>query len=118
MQADNAATPAVRSTGHAAVNTLAACQTKNVNSANAAISAPMAMAPGEPVDIAANAMKLSGTSSVAISRIPRLVVGSFQRCSLYKPTPNSAAVTAVKSENLKTGRCEISPQKLMTSAIE
>ena len=81
--------PRSRSAGHADDNTLAACQTKNVNSASAATSAPIATAPGEPVDIAANAMKFSGTSSVAIRRIPRLVVGSFQRCSLYKPTPNS-----------------------------
>ena len=52
-------------------------------------------------DTAAMARKFSGTSSVAIVSMPRLVVGNFQRCAVYSPTPNIAAVTVVKIKNLR-----------------
>src|SRR4030095_1957159 len=69
-------------------------------------------------ETAAIARKFRGTSSVAIVRMPRLVVGSFQRCSLYKPIPKKIAVTVVKIKNLSTGICEICAQRLTTSAVE
>ncbi len=52
-------------------------------------------------ETAAMARKFSGTSSVAIVRMPRLVVGSFQRCSVYKPMPKRIAVTVVKIKKLQ-----------------
>src|SRR5688572_9463208 len=51
-------------------------------------------------------------------RMPRLVVGSFQRCSVYRPMPNRTAVTVVKIRNRNTGICEIWAHKLTTSAVE
>ena len=69
-------------------------------------------------ETAAIARKLSGTRSVAIVRMPRLVVGSFQRCSVYKPIPKRIAVTVVKIKNLSTGISEICAQRLTTSAVE
>src|SRR5690242_15905068 len=67
---------------------------------------------------AAMARKLSGNSSMATIRTPRLVVSSFQRRWVYSPTPKSAAETPLNSENLSSGRWLISAQKLMTRAIE
>src|ERR1043165_10230196 len=64
------------------------------------------------------ARKFNGTRRVAMVRIPRLVVGSFQRCSVYKPMPKRIAVTVVKIRNLSTGICEICAQRLTTSAVE
>src|ERR1041384_1701400 len=69
-------------------------------------------------DTAAIARKFSGTRRVAIVRIPRLVGGSFQRCSVYKPMPKRIAVTVVKIKNLRTGICEICAQRLTTRAVE
>src|SRR3569832_1929211 len=71
-----------------------------------------------PAETAAIARKFSGTSSVAIVRIARLVVRSFQRYCVYKPMPNSTAVTVVKIRNLRTDNWEICAQSLTTSAVE
>jgi hypothetical protein len=59
-----------------------------------------------------------GPGIVAISNIPRLVVGSFHRCSAYSPTPSIAAVMLVNSPNWKNGLAAIWPQKLTTRATE
>ena len=61
-------------------------------------------------ETAAIARKFSGTSSVAIVRMPRLVVGSFQRCSVYKPIPKRIAVTVVKMRKFQTGIRDLCPQ--------
>src|SRR5204863_9852159 len=53
-----------------------------------------------------------------IVEMPRLVVGNFQRCSVYKPMPNKAAVTVVKIKNFRTGTREICAHKLMTKAVD
>src|SRR5579859_2680274 len=79
------------------------------------VSTPVGFA---PCDSAANARTLRGTSSVAISRIPRLVVGSFHRCSAYRPSPSIAVVTPVNSPNCTNEWCAIWLQKLTTSAID
>src|SRR5690242_5050758 len=71
-----------------------------------------------PAETAAIARKFKGTSNVAIVRMPRLVVGSFQRCSVYNPMPKRIAVTVVKIKNFSTGICEICAQRLTTSAVE
>src|SRR6185503_1474178 len=69
-------------------------------------------------ETAAIARKFKGTRRVAIVRMPLLVVGSFQRCSVYRPTPKRIAVTVVKIRNFNTGICEICAQRLTTSAVE
>src|SRR5690349_22290261 len=71
-----------------------------------------------PAETAAIARKFKGTSNVAIVRMPRLVVGSFQRCSVYNPMPKRIAVTVVKIKNFNTGIWEICAHKLTTSAVE
>src|ERR1044072_2857175 len=71
-----------------------------------------------PTETAAIARKFRGTSSVAIVKIARLVVRSFQRYCVYKPMPNSTAVTVVKIRNLRTGISAICAQRLTTSAVE
>src|ERR1041384_2212033 len=71
-----------------------------------------------PDETAAIARKFRGTSSVAVVKIARLVVRSFQRYCVYKPMPNSTAETVVKIRNLRTGICEICAQRLTTSAVE
>ena len=48
-----------------------------------------------PAETAAIARKFNGTSNVAIVKIARLVVRSFQRYCVYKPMPKSTAVTVV-----------------------
>ena len=69
-------------------------------------------------ETAAIARKFKGTSSVAMVSMPRLVVGNFQRCSVYRPIPNKTAVTVVKMRNFSTGIREISAHKLTTNAVE
>jgi hypothetical protein len=87
--------------------------------AGAASSLTMTSAPDVfPAETAAIARKFSGTSNVAIVKIARLVVRSFQRYCVYKPMPNSTAVTVVKIRNFRTGIWEICAQRLTTSAVE
>src|SRR5215510_695934 len=71
-----------------------------------------------PSDTAAIARRFKGTSNVAMVRMPRLVVGSFQRCSVNRPMPKRMAVTVVKMRNFNTGICEIWAHRLTTRAVE